>query len=63
MSDDGIVWRTVLEKKDHDGGKAEARFTPVDARFIQILGLKPAKPDVPMAVAELEAYGRNNPPN
>lgn len=53
----------MLEKKDHDGGKAEARFTPVDARFIQILGLKPAKPDVPMAVAELEAYGRNNPPN
>jgi hexosaminidase len=58
VSDDGVVWRTVLEKKDHDGGKAEMKFTPVDARFVQILGLKPAKDDVPMAVAELEAYER-----
>lgn len=58
VSDDGVVWRTVLEKKDHDGAKAEMKFTPVDARFVQILGLKPAKDGVPMAVAELEVYER-----
>lgn len=57
VSDDGIVWRTVLEKSGHDGGKAEAKFTPVDARYIQVLGLKPAKGGA-MAVAELEAYGK-----
>jgi hexosaminidase len=58
VSDDGVVWRTVLEKKAHDGAKAEVRFTPVDARFVQILGLTPAKAETPMAVAELEVYSK-----
>lgn len=59
LSPDGITWRTVAEKADHDGTPFEAAFEAAPARYVRVCGIKPDGPEQTgsqMSIAELEVY-------
>ena len=63
VSADGNTWTTVLDKKDHDGGKVDAKINPITARYVRVIAIKPdgSSPQEKggqMQVTELEVYGR-----
>ncbi|MFH1305208.1 MAG: discoidin domain-containing protein [Candidatus Omnitrophota bacterium] len=57
VSSDDTVWQEVYHDAAARGGATEARFTPVECRYVKILGLKKVNVDWGISIWEVEIYG------
>ena len=44
VSDDAVSWKRVFERENGVGGNEFIQFSPVQARFVRLLGIKRATP-------------------
>ena len=57
VSNDGMEWQTVKNVKDSPVGKETVEFSPVDARYVRMLGVRKAMPAYGYSIYEMEVYG------